>query len=46
MVQSSAATVDEYLAELPSDRREAISAVREAILERLPEGYGGGAGAL
>ena len=36
---STAATVDEYLAELPEDRREAISAVRQAILKNLPKGY-------
>src|SRR2546423_350182 len=36
---SKAATVEEYLAELPEDRRAAISAVREVILANLPEGY-------
>lgn len=39
MATSDAATVAEYLAELPEERREAIAAVRAAILERLPEGY-------
>jgi len=38
-MQSSASTVEEYLAELPDDRRQAISVVREAILNALPEGY-------
>ncbi len=38
-VRSDARTVEEYLAELPADRREALSVVRETILERLPEGY-------
>lgn len=38
-MQSSAKTVEEYLAELPEDRREAISAVREVVLKHLPEGY-------
>jgi hypothetical protein len=38
-MQSSAATVDEYLAGLPEDRRQAISAVREVILKYLPAGY-------
>jgi len=38
-MQSKAATVEEYLAELPEDRREAISAVRELILKKLPKGY-------
>lgn len=39
MVSSKAATAEEYLKELPEDRREAISAVRQVILENLPEGY-------
>ena len=39
MAKSSARTVDEYLAELPADRREAISAVRSTILANLPSGY-------
>lgn len=39
MVQSKATTVEQYLAELPPDRREAISAVRKVILENLPKGY-------
>ncbi len=39
MVQSKAATVEQYLEELPPDRREVVSAVRETILENLPEGY-------
>ena len=38
-MRSEAQTVDEYLAELPEDRRAAISAVREVILENLPDGY-------
>ena len=38
-MQSKAATVDEYLAELPPERREAIAAVRAKVLARLPEGY-------
>jgi hypothetical protein len=39
MARSDAATVDEYLAELPDDRRAAISAVRDVIIANLPEGY-------
>ena len=39
LAQSNAATVDEYLAELPQDRREAIASVREVILQHLPPGY-------
>jgi hypothetical protein len=36
---TTAATVDEYLAGLPEDRRTALSAVRETVLKYLPEGY-------
>jgi len=36
---SSAATVDEYLAELPPDRREVIAAVRAVILANLDPAY-------
>ena len=38
-MQSHALTVDEYLASLPEDRREVISAVREIFLKNLPEGF-------
>jgi len=38
-VKSIAKTVDEYLAELPPDRRTAIETVRQVILESLPAGY-------
>ena len=38
-MRSEAKTVEEYLAELPEDRRKAISKVREVILENLPDGY-------
>ena len=38
-MQSDAATVEQYLAELPADRRAAIEAVREVILANLPDGY-------
>jgi hypothetical protein len=38
-MKSSAATVDEYLAELPADRREVVSRVRDEVLRNLPEGY-------
>ena len=38
-MKSDAATVEEYLASLPEDRREAIDAVRAVVLERLPDGY-------
>lgn len=36
---STAKSVDQYLAELPEDRRAAISAVRDVILKNLPKGY-------
>jgi hypothetical protein len=35
----AASTVAEYLAALPADRRDAISAVRKTINENLPDGY-------
>ena len=38
-MQSKAKTVEKYLAELPADRREAISAIRKTILDNLPKGY-------
>jgi uncharacterized protein YdhG (YjbR/CyaY superfamily) len=38
-MRSEASTVDEYLSELPPDRRQAIETVRRVILENLPEGY-------
>ena len=38
-MQSKAATVDAYLAELPEDRREAIEGIRKVILKNLPKGY-------
>jgi len=38
-MRSDAAMVTAYLAELPQERREAIQAVRQVILENLPEGY-------
>src|SRR5256885_13498971 len=38
-MQSKAATVEEYLASLPEDRRAALSAVRETIVRNLDAGY-------
>jgi len=38
-LQSKAETVEQYLAELPEERREAIQAVRKTILDNLPGGY-------
>lgn len=39
MVKSQAATVQDYLEELPEDRRPVIETMRELILENLPEGF-------
>ncbi|HEV7589516.1 MAG TPA: DUF1801 domain-containing protein [Longimicrobium sp.] len=39
MARSGAATVEEYLAELPENRRAAIAEVREVVLRNLPAGY-------
>ena len=41
---SKAKTVRQYLAALPEDRREALSAVRDVILANLPKGYEEGMG--
>ena len=38
-MKSSAATIQQYLAEMPEDRQKAITQVRETILNNLPEGY-------
>lgn len=39
MARSNATTVEQYLAELPSDRRAVIASVRDVIRRNLPEGY-------
>jgi hypothetical protein len=39
MSKSKAATVEEYLNELPEDRRAVVSAVRDVIVRNLPAGY-------
>jgi uncharacterized protein YdhG (YjbR/CyaY superfamily) len=38
-MQSGAKTVDEYISELPEERKEPISKLREAILKNLPSGF-------
>jgi len=38
-MQSKAKTVDQYLAGLPADRRDALDQVRRVILKNLPKGY-------
>ena len=39
MASSKAATVEAYLQELPEDRREVVTTVRDVILRNLPDGY-------
>ncbi len=39
IVKTNASTVQEYLDELPPERRNVVSAVRQIVLENLPEGY-------
>ena len=39
MVKSDAGTVQDYLDELPEDRRESMQAVRRVVLDNLPDGY-------
>jgi Domain of unknown function (DU1801) len=36
---SKATSPEQYLAELPDDRREAVSKIRQILLENLPEGF-------
>lgn len=38
-MQSKATTVAQYLAELPEDRRAALTKVRKVIKQNLPKGY-------
>lgn len=39
MVRSAAKTADEYVSELPEDRREVVATVRKLIRKSLPKGY-------
>jgi hypothetical protein len=39
MAASKAATVDQYLAELPPERKEVVSKVRDLVRRNLPKGY-------
>ncbi|HEV7780258.1 MAG TPA: DUF1801 domain-containing protein [Chitinophagaceae bacterium] len=43
-MQSKATTVDEYIAELPEDRRKAISQLRKVVKKNLPKGFNEGMG--
>ncbi|WP_366183968.1 DUF1801 domain-containing protein [Flavobacterium ovatum] len=38
-MQSKALTIDDYLMELPQERREVMVKLRETILEHLPDGF-------
>jgi hypothetical protein len=38
-MQSKATTVDQYIKELPADRRETISAIRQVFLKNLNKGF-------
>jgi hypothetical protein len=38
-MQSNASTVEQYLAELPETRQEAMETVRAVVLRNLPKGY-------
>ncbi|SVE36409.1 uncharacterized protein METZ01_LOCUS489263, partial [marine metagenome] len=39
MMKSKANNIEQYLNELPDHRKEAISIVKQTILESLPDGY-------
>jgi hypothetical protein len=39
LMRTAATTAEEYLAELPEERREAIATVRDLVNEHLPSGY-------
>lgn len=43
-MQSKAATVEAYLNELPEERQQALSRLREVILKNLPKGFSEGIG--
>ena len=43
-MQSKAATVEDYIKELPEDRREAIKKLRAVIKKNLPKGFKEGMG--
>ena len=39
MARSTAGSVEDYLQELPRERREVLQAVRKVVLDNLPAGY-------
>ena len=38
-MQSNAETVDDYLSEIPADRREGFFALRQTILDNISKGF-------
>ncbi len=38
-MQSNAGTVDEYVSQIPDDRKDAIAKLRKEILKNLPKGF-------
>lgn len=42
MASSKATTVDEYLAELPEERRKVVAALRTLVNKHIPKGYAEG----
>ena len=43
-MQSKAATVDDYIAELPEDRKSALAQLRKVVKKNLPKGFKEGMG--
>jgi uncharacterized protein YdhG (YjbR/CyaY superfamily) len=43
-VQSKATTVDQYINELPEDRKNAVAELREVIKKNIPGGFREGMG--
>jgi uncharacterized protein YdhG (YjbR/CyaY superfamily) len=44
VTRSKAATVEEYLADLPPERRAVVEGVRDVVRRNLPRGYREGIG--
>ncbi len=38
-MRSEASTVEQYVAQLPDDRRAAIERVRQVVLDNFPDGF-------
>ncbi len=43
-MQSKATTVDQYIDELPEDRKKAITELRKVIKKNIPQGFQGNNG--